>query len=102
MGILAKLFSFRKKEGSFIEAITPFYSGAQGLIQSGNYSKQLQANISWVYVCVRNNADGVAATPLRLYVAKQSSKSKINFPSRKITQEKLKFFEKQPYLSSIL
>lgn len=50
----------------------------------------INAYKSWVYVASQRNAISVASTPLRLYVAKSSSK-KLQTPTKKVNKKQLNF-----------
>ena len=57
----------------------------------------ISAYKSWIYVASQRNAISVASTPLRLYVAKTSSK-KLLTPTKSVDRKQLKFLESNPIL----
>jgi len=63
------------------------------LATPNDYWSLVRAYRNWVYVCANKNAISVASVPLRLYVAKQSTKSRVFVPTKKVDFKKRKFLE---------
>jgi phage portal protein BeeE len=54
--------------------------------QPQNFTAQVAAFTSWVYVCASKNATAVASTPLRLYVKKKTKDQKFLVTTKDITR----------------
>lgn len=58
---------------------------------------------SWVYICVKQNAQTVAGIPLRLYVAKPQKGTKFRTVKTKpVSRDRLKYLYRQSFLDSFL
>jgi HK97 family phage portal protein len=65
------------------------YYGSTGLPTETDFTAQLNAYKSWVYVASSMNATSVAQVPLRLYVAKPSKDIKSRFPTKELDSEQI-------------
>lgn len=65
-----------------------------------DYLKFVNAYKSWIYICANKNATAVAEAPIRLYVAKPSSKSKMYFKTARVEKQKKDRIFKQGNLMS--
>lgn len=61
-----------------------------------SYYSLVQKYQGWVYTCANKNAISCAQIPLRLYAAKPSKKTKALFPTRKVSNERLKYLSTSP------
>lgn len=52
--------------------LTTVWQDGREVLRPGSFTSQIEANKHWVYVCAQKNAAAVAASRLRLYVAKDS------------------------------
>jgi len=72
-------------------------------VREGDAKQAVEEYKSWVYVCGSRNSTGVASVPLRLYSTKQGTKTKLNFPTRKVLYPQRAYMESskilQPYLA---
>jgi len=63
----------------------------------------IEAFTSWVYICVKQNAQTVASIPLRLYVAKSQKGTKFRtVKTRAVDRDRLKYLHKLSFLDSFL
>jgi len=63
----------------------------------------IEAFTSWVYICVKKNAQIVASVPLKLYVAKpQKGKKFYTVKTKAVSRERLKYLHKLSFLDSFL
>lgn len=82
------------------------YAWGEGLL-SGRKPKNkddfIRAFQSWVYICVKLNAQSVASVPLRLYVAKQTRGQKFKtIDTRPIDKARLKYLQSNTGLESYI
>jgi len=63
------------------------YQYGKPLLKPQEFSALVAAYKEWVYICSSKNATTAASIPLRLFVAKTSSKSKLLRPSIPITKD---------------
>lgn len=61
-----------------------------------SYSALVKKYQSWVYACANKNAVSCAQIPLRLYAAKPTKKSKSQFQTRSISNERYKYLALSP------
>lgn len=63
----------------------------------------IEAFTSWVYICVKQNAQTVAGIPLRLYVAKPKKGAKFKTVKTKaVSRDQLRYLYRQSYLDGYL
>lgn len=79
------------------------YGDTQGVSPPDDPAGLLKMHREWVYACVLRNAEGVAQTPLRLYVAKPSRNTRTIRRTRPVPKPKRMELETrvglQPYLA---
>lgn len=64
----------------------PWQHYQEEIQQPQNFTAQVNAFTSWVYVCASKNATAVASTPLRLYVKKKSKEQKLLVTTKDISR----------------
>ena len=62
----------------------------------------IRAFTSWVYICVKANAQAVASVPLRMYVAKRDASSKLIVPTRKLDRHQKAWIQGRAVHSSYI
>ena len=101
-------FSISKQPGSdrpssdkFLSNILDRYSFGKEHVNTQDDKSLLAAYRGWVYVCASRNAATFSETPLRLYVAKQTSNTKLLAPTRPITMKQYDYFQSNPKIASL-
>ena len=81
-------------------SIWPWYFGKVWASRQDQTSL-INAYRSWVYVASSRNAATFAATPLRLYVAKETTTQKLLAPTKPITPKQYEYFQGNPKVASL-
>jgi len=81
-------------------AMVPWFFG-KNWASSQDMTSLLNAYKSWVYVCASRNAATFAATPLRLFVAKPKSSTKLLAPTRSISKKHSLYLRSNPKIASL-
>lgn len=85
---LSSIFKAKKQTEKRGFWLNPWEYG-QELVREEDMGSQVRAYRSWVYIAAQKNATAFTATPLRLYVSKQSTGQKLLARTKKVGDDRL-------------